>query len=263
MFSLQLGEPLLPHVSRGLPEPADCLDRLLCNRYLVEALCDETAGSSLYRAYHLGLDRQVLLEVLPRRALQPANVLEPVRALALGVRSRHLCCLEVASLKQQWPILVHEFRAGSSVSSHMRSFGQMSVQRVFPLAERLAMAVASMRASGCYHGQLSLDRIWLEESQGPFEDLMILGLGARLLPPSRFPRARSGVFERRSALPATQVTAVSEPMGDDVASMRRCVHEMATGEAWRPEAVAEFPVRRRATVRMAEPKVIVRQRLSA
>ena len=43
------------------------LGRLIAHRYLVEGPCERTPSSTSYRAYHLKLDRSVLLRILPER----------------------------------------------------------------------------------------------------------------------------------------------------------------------------------------------------
>ncbi len=48
-----------------LPSSRDVLGRLIANRYLVEGLCESMPGAGSYRAYHLKLDRSVLVRILP------------------------------------------------------------------------------------------------------------------------------------------------------------------------------------------------------
>lgn len=216
----------------GLPDPLTCLEHVLCNRYLVEKLCDETPRSSFYKAYHLGLDRQVLLEVLPRRDLEPARCLDAVRQQASLIEFSRGRCLEVTSLRDQWPIFAYPYQAGQSLSSHVRISGKMQLERILPLARQITDVVAMAHGEGCCHGALSLDRIWLHQRTSGVEKLSVLGFGSHQLPASRAARPASGVFAVAQSEQARRQCAAEPGVRADISAVGRCLYRLATGSSW-------------------------------
>src|SRR5262249_12726145 len=95
-----------------LPDDRDVLGRLIANRYLIQAPCERTRTSVGYRAYHLALDRMVLLRILPARSGVTREACR--RALALaervsGLPSAHLGrCLDVGLVEGRFPFVVQE-----------------------------------------------------------------------------------------------------------------------------------------------------------
>lgn len=218
--------------ARGLPEPEQCVGHVLCNRYLVEELCDETQTSLLLRAYHLALNRQVLLEIMPRRVLGNSTVLEEARSEAIRVSTPTSRCLEVTCLRGRWPVLVYPFRPGVTLSSQLREQGRLPLERVLPLARQIAAAVASAHAVGLGHGSLDLDRLWLQQRTGRVEGVSVLGFGVRRLSSARTVRPPSGVFQRRRAgtqPPGAKVELVRTEVQDDLRRIGQCLSELVCG----------------------------------
>jgi len=224
------------------------LGRLIANRYLVEGLCERTLESSSYRAYHLGLDRSVLLRVLPerrsisqdacRRALELADRVSKLPNAQLGRT------LDVGLVAGRFPFAVYEFSKGRSLAAVLEQSGPLGMARLLRLGRQLTGALETAHAAGVLHGSLRLDHLWLESLACRPEWLRLLGFGLSELPECGFEGPSSGVFpsaaERPVAVPAAapldadagSPTASEPPHGAlraELYALGSCLHELATG----------------------------------
>jgi len=224
------------------------LGRLIANRYLVEGLCERTSESSSYRAYHLGLDRSVLLRVLPerrsitqdacRRALEQADRVSKLPHAQLGRT------LDVGLVAGRFPFVVYEFSKGRSLAAVLAQSGPLGMDRLLRLSRQLTGALETAHAAGVLHGSLRLDHVWLESLACRPEWLRLLGFGLCELPGCQIEGPGSGVFpsaaERPVAAPARapmdadagSPTAPEPPHGAlraELYALGACLHELATG----------------------------------
>lgn len=226
-----------------LPPDRVVVGRLIANRYLVEGLCERTAESSSYRAYHLGLDRSVLLRVLPERRAITQDACH--RALELADRvsklpNAHLGrTLDVGVVAGRFPFAVYEFSKGRSLASVLAHGGPLDTARLVRLGRQLTGALETAHGAGVLHGSLRLDQLWLESLACRPEWLRLLGFGLSELPEPEFEGPSSGVFPSAAARP---VPAPADPGGGspsepsrhgalraELYSLGCCLHELATG----------------------------------
>lgn len=216
-----------------LPSSRDVLGRLIANRYLVEGLCESTPGAASYRAYHLKLDRSVLVRILPecpaasqaacRRALITAE-----RASALP--NPHLGrTLDVGLVEGRYPFLVYEYSKGHSLSALLEQAGAFRIERLLPIARQLAGALETAHEEGVLHGRVQLDHCWVESPPCRPEWLRLLGFGLGELPEAEADASSSGVF------PSTAHTAEGDrpltrlELRGDIHGLGACLYQLASG----------------------------------
>jgi serine/threonine protein kinase len=228
-----------------LPPDRVVLGRLIANRYLVEGLCERTAESSNYRAYHLGLDRSVLLRVLPERRAITQDACH--RALELADRvsklpNAHLGrTLDIGLVAGRFPFAVYEFSKGRSLAAVLAQGGPLHIERLVRLGLQLTGALETAHRAGVLHGSLRLDHLWLESLACRPEWLRLLGFGLCELPEREFEGPGSGVFPSAAGR-AVQAPAdggagsptATEPsrhgaLRAELYSLGCCLYELATG----------------------------------
>jgi serine/threonine-protein kinase len=174
------------------------LGRLIANRYLVEGSCERTPGSASYRAYHLSLDRSVLLRILPER--QGTTLDACRRALAIAERVSTLSnphlgrTLDVGLIADCFPFVVYEYSKGRSLAGLLEQAGPFTAERSIKIGRQLAGALETAHEAGVLHGSLRLDNFWLESLACRPEWVRLLGFGLAELPDSEREGATSGVF---------------------------------------------------------------------
>jgi len=218
---------------------------LIANRYLVEGLCERTEESASYRAYHLGLDRSVLLRVLPERRAVTQHACH--RALELAdcvskLPNAHLGrTLDVGLVAGRFPFAVYEFSKGRSLAAVLAYGGPLEMDRLVRLGRQLTGALETAHGAGMLHGSLRLDHMWLESLACRPEWLRLLGFGLCELPEREFEGPSSGVFPsaagRRVQAPEAAGAGLfsgAELSRDgalraELYSLGCCLHELATG----------------------------------
>lgn len=225
-----------------LPSSRDVLGRLIANRYLVEGLCESMPGASSYRAYHLKLDRSVLVRIFPecpgasqdacRRALATAE-------RASGLSTPHLGrTLDVGLVEGRYPFVVYEYSKGRSLSALLEQAGAFSIERLLPVARQLAGALETAHEDGVLHGRLQLDHCWVESPPCRPEWLRLLGFGLNELPDTDAETSSSGVFPT-TARAAENNRRLSElGLRADIYAFGGCLYQLASGK---PLGWATFP----------------------
>jgi len=138
-----------------LPQPEP---RLLGGRYLLEERLGEGGLGVVWRARHLGLQRDVALKLLRAAPHDPEALARFQReAEALG-RLRHPHVVEVTDFGVDAdtgvPYLVMELLAGQTLADLLREEGALPAARALPLLEALAEAVDAAHAQGILHRDL-------------------------------------------------------------------------------------------------------------
>jgi len=218
----------------SLPNDNAVLGRLIANRYLVEGPCEHTPGSASYRAYHLGLDRSVLLRILPDRQGTTLDACRRALAIAEQVSALpnpHLGrTLDVGLIAGRFPFVVYEYSKGRSLAGLLEEAGPFSAERSIKIARQLAGALETAHGAGVLHGSLRLDNFWLESLACRPEWVRLLGFGLAELPNAERDGASSGVFPsttRREAggdgeLPRLALRA-------DIYAFGTCLYQLASG----------------------------------
>jgi eukaryotic-like serine/threonine-protein kinase len=213
--------------------------RLLAERYLIKDRCEQTSNNASYRAYHVGIDRSVLLRILPargavtrdacRRALAAAEKVNPVP-------SPHLArTLDVGLLAGRWPFVVSEYSKGKTLEAVLDSTGPLDLRRLLPIARQLASALEMSHRAGIAHGSLGLENLWLESLECRPEWVRILGFGLAEVCGAEVDAPSSGVFMSsvRSGKAQTSGCASADIRGD-IYALGASLHQLASGsrQAW-------------------------------
>ena len=132
--------------------------RLLGGRYLLEERLGEGGLGVVWRARHLGLQRDVALKLLRAAPYDPEALARFQReAEALG-RLRHPHVVEVTDFGVDAdtgvPYLVMELLASRTLADLLREEGRLPTSRALPLLEALADAVDAAHAQGILHRDL-------------------------------------------------------------------------------------------------------------
>ncbi len=227
-----------------LPSAQDVLGHVIANRYLVESFCDQSGASSSYFAYHLALDRPVLLRVLGgrtgldreacRRALQAAE-------RAARVSHAHVSrTIDVGLLGERWPFVVSFDGRGRTLASLLAQSGPFELNPLLRIGQRLASALGAAHAAGVVHGAISLDQLWLEGSAPLEGSLKVLGFGVSELPGPDLYGSTSGIYPSSLRRQVELGLDGRAPFRGDIHAIGNTLYQLATGfrPAWVPGDVA-------------------------
>jgi serine/threonine protein kinase len=230
-----------------LPQDRDLIGRLIANRYLIESVCERTRSAASYRAYHLALDRAVLLRVLPPRHGVSRDACRRAYAIAervSGLPSAHIGrTLDVGLVAGRFPFLVQEYSKGRSLQALLEERGPLEPQRVITLGRQLSSALETAHAAGVLHGSLRPDSIWLESLSDRPEWLRLFGFGNRELPDGEFEGPESGVYPRAPGNLGVLSAHEQRGLRADIYGFGACLYELASGArpSWTPGDVAAIP----------------------
>jgi serine/threonine protein kinase len=232
----------------SLPNDKAVLGRLIANRYLVEGPCERTPGSTSYRAYHLGLDRSVLVRILPERG---GTSLEACRrALAIAERvstlpNPHLGrTLDIGLIAGRFPFVVYEYSKGRSLAALLEETGPFAAERSIKIGGQLAGALETAHQAGVLHGSLRLDNFWLESLACRPEWVRVLGFGLSELPDSDRDAASSGVFPSTARREGGEAELPRLALRADIYAFGTCLYQLASGSppAWMTPAAGSSGV---------------------
>jgi serine/threonine protein kinase len=210
------------------------LGRLIANRYLVENVCERTGSSVSYRAYHLAIDRSVLLRILPARSGLTREACRRALKLAesaAALPSPHVArTLDVGLVAGRWPFFVSEYSKGRTLEGVLRQTGPLGVPRVLAIARQLSSALQGAHAAGLAHGWLGLDTLWIESLECRPEWLRVMGFGLSELLGSALDGPPSGVF-MSAVQHGTEASRDCSPARAraDIHALGECLYELASG----------------------------------
>lgn len=217
----------------SLPDDASVVGRLLANRYLIEAPCERTAGSAIYRARHLVVGRIVLLRLLPERS--PLTHRDCRNALstaerAAGLPTPHVArTLDVGVVAERWPFIVSEYSRGQTLARWIDQHGPLGLARALPVARVLANVLSMAHAAGVMHGELPPSSIWVESPSGKPEWVRLLDFGVRELPGSSVETSQSGVFQSSAWRPQPGAPFTPEAVRGDLQALGAALRELTLG----------------------------------
>jgi serine/threonine protein kinase len=216
---------------------------LLGGRYRLEERLGEGALGVVWRARHVGLQRDVALKLL-RAAPHDAQALARFQreAEALG-RLRHPNVVEVTDFgvdaESGVPYLVMELLAGQTLADLLREEGALPVARALPFLEALAGAVDAAHTQGILHRDLKPGNVSLTGVKVLDFGLAEIAAPAQEPPPAT-PRSPESAGDERltstGALLGTPLYAAPEVIRDgtacrasDIYSLGVIAYEMLTG----------------------------------
>lgn len=217
-----------------LPSAQAVLGRLIANRYLVEGLCESMPAAASYRAYHLKLDRSVLVRILPESPCASQEACR--RALATAERASALPnphlgrTLDVGLVEGRYPFFVYEYSKGRSLSALLQQAGAFPVDRLLPVARQLASALETAHEAGVLHGRVQLDHCWVESPPCRPEWLRLLGFGLGEVPEADMDAASSGVFPTTSGASEGDRQLSQPALRTDIYGLGACLYQLASGK---------------------------------
>jgi len=227
--------------SLSLSSPEQLLGHVLANRYLLEQWCESSSFGSTYRAYHLGLDRNVLLRILPERSGVDRDACR--RALRAGTRVAALAnphvsrTLDVGLLGTHQPFFVAEYAKGHSLARTLSRQGALPVDSVIHIGAQTAEALQAAHRAHVLHGTLDLDSLWVDAPAGGRERVRVLGFGLVELPRLDFDGVESGVFTAAFRDSSERAAPPSSPaVRSDIYALGACLYQLASGS--RPDWTA-------------------------
>jgi hypothetical protein len=198
-----------------LPRRGEFLGRVLCNRYLVEDVLLEGAAGLTCRAYHLALDRPVLLRVTPI-APDPSGE-SWLSEVPCALRSRYLLnTIEVGRLKEGWSFFVTDHPRGSVLTPLEVELERLSISGIVALGRQIAMALDAAHRAGVTHGALKLDDVFIADARTPTEHLSLVGFGVLRAAILSLPPVASGIFRLDGEGPSPPVQPCLPEASDDV-----------------------------------------------
>lgn len=232
-----------------LPRRGEFIGRVLCNRYLIEDVLVEGAVGMTCRAYHLALDRPVLLRVT-QSAPDPGGE-SWLSEAPCALRSRYLLnTLEVGRLKEGWSFFVTEHPKGSVLTS--LSLERLSIKGIVALGRQLAMALDAAHRAGVTHGDLKLDDVLIADAGTRTEHLALVGFGVLRAAILSLPPVNSGIFRLDGEGPRPPVQPRLPEANDDVHALGQILRalgqavahglDLATPRKHSPRAAAQNAV---------------------
>jgi serine/threonine protein kinase len=216
-----------------LPDDSSVVGRLVANRYLIEAPCERTATSAIYRARHLVMDRTVLLRLLPERSRVTYEHCRSALAIAeraAALPTSHVArTLDVGVVAERWPFVVSEYSRGQTLACWLDQRGPLALARVLPIARVLASVLGMAHASGIMHGELAPSGIWVESPSGRPEWVRLLDFGVRELPEQALETSRSGVFPSSAWRPRPGAPFTPDAVRFDLRALGTTLRELTLG----------------------------------
>lgn len=138
-------------------------------KYRVQAVIGEGGMSSIYRAEHLGLDRQVAIKVLhPSLAEDPEAIARLRHEAKVVATIGHGNICEVFDLGRTGsgsPYLAMELLVGQSLAERLKEHGAMHFMELAPLTKQVLAALQSAHDKGILHRDLKPENVFVVESR--------------------------------------------------------------------------------------------------
>ena len=208
---------------RAVPEAALPGGVVLDGKYRLERRLGAGGMGVVYRARHLGLDRDVAVKVIRAARAPESRYLARFRteAAALG-RLKHPGIVDVTDFGVDGreggvPYLAMEFLEGRSLEDHCRETGPLSLEAALPLLEAIAEAVDFAHSRGVLHRDLKPANVLLVDGPAGRPKVKLLDFGlARLAESQRGapgPDAERVARLARDASEAGETLTVAYPEG--------------------------------------------------
>lgn len=143
------------------------LGTVIDSKYRLEAVIGEGGMSSIYRADHLGLDRQVAIKVLhPSLADDPEAIarLRHEAKVVSTIGHANICeVFDLGRTRAGSPYLVMELLVGQSLAERIKDKGAMHFVELAPLLKQVLAALQSAHDKGILHRDLKPENVFVEQ----------------------------------------------------------------------------------------------------
>lgn len=193
---------------------------ILAKRYRIDGVVAEGGMSSIYRAWHLVLERPVAIKVMrPELARTPeavARFINEAKAAAQLCGPHSLRVIDIGRIEGGPPYLVLELLEGEDLRTLLHERGPLPLGEAVGLVIQACRAVAEAHAHGIIHRDLKPENLFLSRASD----------GARVLKLIDF-----GISKRLVDVRAQNLTAFGESLGSP--------HYMSPEQMSAPERVDE------------------------
>jgi serine/threonine protein kinase len=208
------------------------LDRVIDERYHVEAVIGEGGMGTVYRVRHVQLGKRLALKAL-RADLATDNEIAQrfIHEARTAASVSHPGLVQVSdfgTLPTGQPYLVMELLEGMPLSALLRRYGALSPVRAAAIVRKIAEAVQVAHDAGIVHRDLKPDNIHVRVSDAG-DEVRIVDFGlAKVVGGSRFTRA-GVVFGTPHYMSPEQASGETIDPRTDVYAVGVVLYEMLTG----------------------------------
>jgi eukaryotic-like serine/threonine-protein kinase len=184
-------ERFCPHDGTELRDPAPPvsavakatdtrLGQILAGQFELVEVCGRGAMGTVYRAWQLGMDRQVAVKILRTELLGDADVVKrfhrEARVVARLAHPNIVTCHLVGETPERIPFLVMELVEGEPLSE-IAARGVMPVPRALAVVRQIASALADAHAHGVVHRDLKPANILVTQRRRAADFIKVLDFG--------------------------------------------------------------------------------------
>jgi serine/threonine protein kinase/tetratricopeptide (TPR) repeat protein len=166
----------------SLPDPYRLVDRILADKYRIEALVGIGGMGAVYSAYHLGIDRPVAVKIL-----QPNVAISNDRMVDLFEREAkvvgHLYHENIADIKDAGrasdgiAYIIMEWLDGCTLDEELAASGPFDLDRVAGIFRQISAALEAAHAKQIVHCDLKPSNIMLNPGAAGRELVKVLDFG--------------------------------------------------------------------------------------
>ncbi|HWA76338.1 MAG TPA: protein kinase [Polyangiaceae bacterium] len=225
------GEPLVLATDWD-PKNDALLDRVIDDRYHVEAVIGEGGMGRVYRVRHVLLGKPLALKALRADLASDSEIaqrfIHEARTAASVSHPGLVQISDFGTLPTGQPYLVMELLEGVPLSSLLRRHGALSPARAAAIVRKAAEAVQAAHEAGIVHRDLKPDNIHIRETDAG-DEVRIVDFGlAKVVGGSRLTRA-GVVFGTPHYMSPEQASGESIDPRTDVYAVGVVLYEMLTG----------------------------------
>ena len=167
------GEPAVPHER---PEGGT-----LAGKFELLEQIGEGGMGRVYRARHLGLDRDVAIKFLRADLVQDPSMVRrferEARAAAALYHENVVQILDISWLPSGAPFIVMEYLEGTDLSRRLRARGPFPIEEAVGYVREACAAVGAAHARGIVHRDLKPDNMFLVGDQAGRRRIKVLDFG--------------------------------------------------------------------------------------
>ncbi|HEY6403829.1 MAG TPA: protein kinase, partial [Blastocatellia bacterium] len=166
----------------SLPDPYHLVDRILADKYRIEALVGIGGMGAVYSAYHLGINRPVAVKILqPNVAISNDRMVDMFEREAKVVG--HLYHENIADIKDAGrasdgiAYIIMEWLDGCTLGEELAASGPFALDRVAGIFRQISAALAAAHAKQIVHCDLKPSNIMLNPGPAGRELVKVLDFG--------------------------------------------------------------------------------------
>ncbi|HEV8247799.1 MAG TPA: serine/threonine-protein kinase, partial [Polyangiaceae bacterium] len=216
-------------------QPVDAyLDKVIADKYVVEAYLGRGSMGTVYRCRHRVLDKPFAVKILRQELARDAEavsrfVTEAKAASAIG--SKHIVeVLDFGELPDGAAYIVMEYLEGATLYRDLCDSPQLPMERTLSIGIQVADALSVAHQAGVVHRDLKPDNVFLTRSAGKdFVKILDFGIAKVLRSGSKLTQAGS-VMGTPAYMSPEQALGTATDARTDIYALGIMLYEMASGE---------------------------------